>query len=93
MTDAFLFAGVICSFVFSAIAMVASAITAVIVIGWKNSTHKIEYAAVPDTRVELDVPPDVAAQLPTSPEARTMEQYIREVSKRQSALDDLYEET
>jgi len=77
--------------VFGLLGMVAAGVTAVIVIGWKNSTHKIEYAPIGDTQVELDVPPDIAAQLPTPTEPRTLEQYLKR--QRAATLDDLYEET
>lgn len=78
--------------VFGLLGMIAAGVTAVIVIGWKNSTHQIQYQPVPETKVELDIPPDIAAQLGDAPGNRTVEQYVRKL-RAQATLDDLYEET
>lgn len=76
--------------VFGLLGMIAAGVTAVIVIGWKNSTHKIEYAPVPDTTVELDLPKPIQDQIAEDP--KTLEQYIRKM-RAQATLDDLYEES
>ncbi len=78
--------------VLSLLAFVASATTAVIVIGWKSSTHKVVQVPVvqPETRYELDLPPDVLDQMPSNPEPRTVEQYLKQVQREADNLDDLY---
>lgn len=79
----------ILALVLSLVAFAASAVVAVIVIGWKNSTHKVTYLPAPETRYEVDLPPEVAAQAPSSPEPVTPEQYARKL--REQSLEDLYE--
>lgn len=78
---------------FSLCAFIASAATAVIVIGWKSSTHKIVQlpATLPETQEVFDLPPDVLAQMPSSPETRTPEQYIRDMQREAASLEDMYE--
>lgn len=78
--------------VFGLLGLVASIITGILVLGWKNSTHKVEYIAPPETREEYDVPADILAQLPSNPEPRTVEQYVREARQRQAQADSFYED-
>jgi hypothetical protein len=64
--------------IFGLLGFVAAAVTAVIVIGWKNSTHKIQWVNTEPTREEIDAPPEVRDQLPSSPEPVTLQQWVRE---------------
>lgn len=79
-------------FIFGLLGFVAASITAVIVLGWKNSTHRIEYQKPEDvgpTRYEIDAPPGIVDQLPSSPEPQSLEQWVR---SQRSQADDLYEQ-
>lgn len=75
--------------IFGLLGFVAATAAIVVVKGWQNSTHRISYAPVEDTRYEVDAPPDVVNQLASPPEKLTPEQYIRRVQN--SSLDELYE--
>lgn len=79
----------ICAFIFSLLALVASGVVAVIVIGWKNSTHRIEYRQPEETTFQVDAPPEIVDQLPSSPEPQTLQQWMR---GQQSQLDSLYDQ-
>ncbi len=77
----------ICAFIFSGIAMAAAAVTAVIVIGWKNSTHKVIQMPVEPTKYEWDMP----IQDPNDPEFKSQEQQLRQAQREAAALEDIYE--
>lgn len=74
---------------FSTLALVASLSVGVIVIGWKNSTHRIEYRKPDETTYEIDAPPEVRDQIPSAPEAMSLQQWAR---SQQSQLDQVYEQ-
>lgn len=81
--------------VFGLIGLVASFITATIVIGWKNSTHRIEYRKPEEeapTRFEVDAPKHIIDQLPSAPEPQTLEQWMRQQAREQNSLDAVYEQ-
>jgi hypothetical protein len=81
------------AFVFSFLSLVAAGVTAVIVLGWKNSTHKVVQLAAPvePTRVEYDLPEEVRDRMPSSPEVPTPEQYIARMQSHAEALEEAYE--
>jgi hypothetical protein len=76
------------AFVFSFLALCTGLWACVQVLGWKRSTHRIEYRAPQETQVEMDIPPDVAAQMPQRPTPQTLEQYMRELRENPSYLLD-----
>lgn len=78
--------------VFGLLGLVASLVTATIVIGWKNSTHRIEYRKPEETSYEVDAPPHIADQLPSSPEPQTLEAWMRQQQRESSSLDAVYEQ-
>lgn len=67
----------------------AAMVAVVIVKAWQHSTHRISYAPAQETRYEVDAPPEVVSQLPSSPEPITPEQYIRRAQA--SSLEELYQ--
>lgn len=79
--------------VFGLMALVASFVVGTIVIGWKNSTHRVEYRKPEETTYEMDAPPHIAAQLPSSPEPETLEQYMRRQARDGSSLDSIYDQS
>lgn len=83
-------AAVVIALVFSVLGLVASLVTATIVIGWRNSTHKIEYRKPEETVFEIDAPKHIVDQLPSSPEPQTLEQWVRQ--QQNGSLDNLYEQ-
>ena len=78
---------------FSVCAFIASAATAVIVLGWKNSTHKVVQlpAVLPETREAFDIPFDVLNPTPDSPTQRTPEEYLIQKRREAEDMDALYE--
>lgn len=77
----------ICAFIFSLLALVAAGVTCVIVLGWKNSTHKVEYRPVPATTHEIDIPADVAAAM-GEPEVADLQKAINRHVAAQVQADD-----
>lgn len=70
--------------IFGLLGFVASAVAAVIVIGWKNSTHRI--VQVPDTKYEYDVPSGSEA------DAMELKEFLRRKREADATnLDTLYE--
>ncbi len=53
------------------------------VLAWQRSTHRVVQVADNPTRVELDVPQHVIDQLPSPPDAQTLEQYLKAVHNKQ----------
>ena len=77
--------------IFGLLGLVASAVACIIVLGWRNSTHRVVQLPVPETRYELDMPPGVApdaSQLPSEPEQMTPQEYARRA--RESSFDEIY---
>ena len=70
----------------------AGAWACVQVLGWKRSTHRIEYRPVTDTTVEHDIPQPVLDQMPQKPQPQTLEQYMRELKEQGSYLLDSEED-
>lgn len=92
MVESVVIAAAVIAAVFSFLALCAAAAAIVIVLGWKNSTHKIVQVPVESTRFEYDLPPDVTPdELPSPPEPLTREQYARKL--REASLEELYEES
>lgn len=83
----------LCAFVFSFLALLCAATAAVIVIGWKNSTHKVvQLPADPftETRTEWDLPREVLDKLPSAPETPTPEEYVRAAKRVEADIEDQY---
>lgn len=78
--------------VFGLIGLVASFVTATIVIGWKNSTHRIEYRKPEETTYQVDAPPHIVDQLPSAPEPQTLDAWMRQQQREQSSLDSVYDQ-
>lgn len=78
--------------IFGLLALVASLVTATIVIGWKNSTHRIEYRKPEETSYEVDAPEHIRDQLPTAPEPQTLEAWMRQQQREGSSLDAVYDQ-
>lgn len=74
--------------IFGLLGFVAAAVTSVIVIAWKNSTHQIQYVDPGKTVVEPDAPQHILDQLPTPPEPQTLEQYYRQLARDRGELED-----
>jgi hypothetical protein len=75
--------------VFSLVALGAGLWACVQVLGWKRSTHKIEYRAPEETTVELDIPKHIQDQLPSPAKPQTLEQWARQQAENgQYLLDD-----
>lgn len=79
--------------IFGLIALVASFVTGTIVIGWKNSTHRIEYRKPEETQTVIDAPEHLIDQLPQSPELETLQQYMRRQARDQNSLDSIYDQS
>ncbi len=79
--------------VFGLIGLVASFIVGTIVIGWKSSTHRIEYRTPQETTYQVDAPDHIVDQLPSSPEPETLDQYMRRQASAQNSLDSIYDQT
>lgn len=71
--------------VFGLLGFIASSVTAVIVLGWRNSTHKVEYIDPGPTIEQPDIPQHLIDQLPSQPEPETLEQYYRRMANQQDA--------
>ena len=82
----------VCALVFSCLALAAAVVTAVIVIGWRNSSHKIVQVPISDepTRYEYDLPKEVMDRLPSDPEPPTPEAYVKRMQKLEAELDDQF---
>lgn len=79
--------------IFGLMALAASFVTGTIVIGWKNSTHRVEYRKPEETTYEVDAPEHIRDQLPSAPEPETLEQYMRRQVRDQNSLDSVYEQS
>ncbi len=84
----------ISAFVLSFLALAASLTAAVMLVGLRNSTHKVVQVPVDPgpTQYAWDLPPDVMDKLPSEPEPRTPEQYLKQMQSGARSLDDLYEQ-
>ena len=76
------------SFVFSLGGLAAGLWACVQVLGWKRSTHRIEYRAPTETVIEHDIPKEILEQMPTRPAPQTLEQYLREQQQEGGYLLD-----
>lgn len=85
------------AFFLSLLAFITSATAAVIVIGWKNSTHKVIQMPstvdplMAETRTEYDLPQEILDQLPSNPETPTPERYVARMQAQAEAQRDVEE--
>ena len=80
----------LCAFVFAFLSLVASVATGILVWGWRVSTHKVIQLPAPppsETTYSLDVPQEIANQLPSSPEPQTLDAWVK---SQRSQLEELY---
>jgi hypothetical protein len=75
--------------IFGILGFIAAAVTSVIVLGWRASTHKIEYVKPEETRWEVDAPQEVVDQLPSSPEPVSLGKWMQD---QRSRVDELYDQ-
>lgn len=78
--------------VFGLLGFVAACVTGVIVLGWRASTHQVIQVPTQETKFEIDAPPHIRDQLPSSPEPETLEQWMRKQRANATSLDSLYEQ-
>jgi hypothetical protein len=78
----------IASLVFSLGGLAAGLWAVVQVLGWKRSTHRIEYRPATETVVEQDIPKDILDQMPQKPVPQTLEQWAREQREQENYLID-----
>ncbi len=76
--------------IFGLLGFVAACVTGVIVLGWRNSTHKIVQVPQEETSYEVDVPKEILDQLPSSPEPQSLQAWMREQQRNASSLDAIY---
>jgi hypothetical protein len=76
--------------IFGLLGFAAAAVTAVIVLGWRNSTHKVVQVPAPETIFEVDAPKEIVDQLPSSPEPQTLQAWLLQQQKQASSLDNIY---
>lgn len=66
-----------CGLVFGVLGFIAGTWSVIKVLAASQSTHRVEYISPPNTTIESDLPPEIAAQVPVSPKAQTLEGYLR----------------
>jgi hypothetical protein len=59
-----------------------------VILGWKRSTHRIEYRNTAETSVEYDLPQEALDQMPVKPTPQTLAQYMAELKDQGGYLLD-----